>query len=162
MKTRILYTALAAFAVSSISASAQEGDRPKRDVPPEVLAKFDTDGDGKLNQDERKAAMAARKAQMEKRRAAWEAMTDEEKEAKKAEMKAKHEALLKKYDGAVEGTTPDGKLDREEMKLAREAGEKLPPHRPQARGPRDGKPGPDGKRGPGGPQGKRRPGGAGQ
>ena len=59
MKTRILYTALAAFAVSSISASAQEGERPKRELPPEILAKFDTDGDGKLSEDERKAAMVS-------------------------------------------------------------------------------------------------------
>ena len=162
MKTRILYTALAAFAVSSISASAQEGDRPKREIPPEVIAKFDKDGDGKLNEDERKAAGEARKAQMAERRAEWEAMTDEEKEAKKAEMKAKHEALLAKYDA-----DKNGKLSPEERKAAVDAGEKLPPHRPQgARGPEgkggaEGKGGPEGRRGPGGPGGKGRPGGKG-
>jgi Ca2+-binding EF-hand superfamily protein len=163
MKTRILYTALAAFAVSSISASAQEGERPKREIPPEILAKFDTDGDGKLSEDERKAAMEARKGKMEEQRKAMIAKFDkdgdgkldeEERKAAREAMKARHDEILAKYDA-----DKDGKLSPEERKAAIDAGEKLPPMGPEARGGRDGKPGPDGKRGPGGPQGQRGPGG---
>jgi hypothetical protein len=59
----------------------------------------------------------------------------------KADMQARHKALLEKYD-----TDKDGKLSRDEVKAARDAGEELPP----MMGPR-GPGGPAGKRGPGGP-----------
>ena len=75
---------------------AEEGkkDRPERKLPPEIVDKFDKDGDGELNEDERKAAREARRDKMKERR----------------------EEMLKKYD--ADG---DGKLDEEERKVAREA-----------------------------------------
>jgi Ca2+-binding EF-hand superfamily protein len=159
MKTRLICTTLAAFAAGSITASAQQGDRPKRDLPPEVLEKFDTNKDGKLDQDERKAAMQARRARMEKQRKNMlekfdgdgDGKLDEnERKAAGEAMKARHAELLEKYD--ADG---DGKLSPAERKTAIDAGEKLPIRPPAKRGHG----GPDGKRGPGGPEGKRGPGG---
>ena len=37
-------------------------DRPQREIPAEILKKFDTDGDGKLSPDEAKAIREARQA----------------------------------------------------------------------------------------------------
>ncbi|MCU0796274.1 MAG: EF-hand domain-containing protein [Akkermansiaceae bacterium] len=168
MKTTRIITALALLAGSSICASAQDGDRPKgpphggRQLPPEVIEKFDADGDGKLNQEERKAAMQALRERMEKRREEMLAkydkdgdgkLNEEERATMQADMKAKHEELLKKYD--ADG---DGKLNQEERKAAIDAGEELPmrPMRPggprgegEGRGPRGGGgPGPRGGEGP--------------
>jgi hypothetical protein len=167
MKTTPIITLLALLAGSTITASAQNGGRPQgpprgdRQLPPEVIAKFDTDGDGKLSEDERKAAREAFRAEAEKRREAMLAkydtdgdgkLSEDERATLQADMKARHEDLLKKYD--ADG---DGKLSPEERKAAIDAGEEMPmrPMRPggprgEGRGPRDGQgPGPRGGQGPG-------------
>ncbi len=128
-------------------------DGPKREIPAELIEKFDADKDGKLSDDEKKAMREAMKAKAEERKAKMlekydtdksGQLSDTEKEAMKADMKARHNALLEKYDA-----DKDGKLSREEVKAARDAGEELPPMGPG----HGGKHGPGGKRGPGGPGG---------
>ena len=76
---------LGVIAATTLSATAQDGPgrggrgpggpgaRGPREVPAEILKEFDKDKDGKLNEKEREAAAAARKAK-------WEAMTQEERE----------------------------------------------------------------------------------
>ena len=87
---------------SIANAQAPEGGEKKpehRQMPPEVIAKFDKDGDGKLNEEERKAAR--------------EAAGDRPDGAKMEEHKKEAIAKFDK-DG-------DGKLNEEERKAAREA-----------------------------------------
>ena len=62
--TVALATAVFAFGEPPKGKGERGGNRP---VPQEMLKKFDKDGDGKLNEDERKAAGQARKAEMLKR-----------------------------------------------------------------------------------------------
>lgn len=89
----------AAFGLAGAAHAEKPGkDRPHRDIPPEIIEKFDKDGDGKLNQEEREAAKAARERMME---------------AKKKEMIAKFDK-----DG-------DGKLSEEEEQAMREARRKM-------------------------------------
>jgi Ca2+-binding EF-hand superfamily protein len=149
MKTTKLIT-LGALLGTCAFATAQ--DKPKRDLPPEVVAKFDTDKDGKLSDDERKAMRTEMKAQQEKRHAAMLEKYDADKDGKlsadekatmKKEMEAKRAAILEKYDA-----DKDGKLSPAEIKTARDAGEDIPPPG-MGRGPG----GKGGKRGPGGPDG---------
>ena len=70
MKTTItavtvaLATAGLAFSEPPKSKGERGGDRP---APAEMLEKFDTNKDGKLDKDERKAAFEARKAEMIKK-----------------------------------------------------------------------------------------------
>jgi len=65
MKTKQLIIIAAAFGiVGSAYAEEAKPDREHRKLPREIIEKFDTDGDGKLNQEERKAARAARKQMM--------------------------------------------------------------------------------------------------
>jgi Ca2+-binding EF-hand superfamily protein len=152
MKATTLIT-LGALVGTCTFATAQDKpkrpDGPKREVPAEMLEKFDADKDGKLSDDETKAMHEAMKARMEERKAKmlekYDAdksgeLSDTEKEAMKADMQARHKALIEKYDA-----DKDGKLSREEVKAARDAGEELPP---MGLGP-----GPGGKRGPGGKKG---------
>lgn len=152
MKTTTLIT-LGALIGTCTFATAEDKpkrpDGPRREVPAEVLEKFDADKDGKLSPDEKKAMHEAMKARMEERKAKmlekYDAdkngeLSDTEKEAMKADMEARRKALLEKYDA-----DKDGKLSREEVKAARDAGEELPPMGPG--------PGPGGKRGPGGKKG---------
>ena len=162
-------TTLALALAGSIAAAPEGGDGPKpererRGPPPEILEKFDTNGDGKLDETERKAAMQARREQAGQRREKMlekfdtngDGKLDEsEREAMKKEMEAKRKEILDKYD-----TDGDGKLSPEERQAAIDAGEKLPPHRrgpgahdrkrpggdgggPRPGGPRRGKGGPD-------------------
>lgn len=94
MKTSTLIIIAAAIGLSG-AAHAQngKGERGERKLPPEILEKFDKNGDGKLDEEERKAAR--------------EAM---------AEMRANREKeMLAKYD-----KNGDGKLDGEERKIMRE------------------------------------------
>lgn len=134
MKTHIVCTTVAALAVGTFQASAQEGDHPKREVPPEAIEQFDEDGDGKLNEDERKAAREARAAKMKERRQAMldkfdtdgdGELNEDERAAMREAMKARHAELLEKYD-----EDGDGKLNKEERQAAIDAGEKIP-QRPQ-------------------------------
>ncbi|MGE9269208.1 MAG: EF-hand domain-containing protein, partial [Verrucomicrobiales bacterium] len=116
MKAHILCTSIVVLATGSLTATAQEkgkgGDRPARKLPAEVLAKFDTDGDGKLSETEREAALKARKAMVEKRKAAAlekfdtdgdGKLSETEREAMKAALKARHAELLEKYDADGDG-----------------------------------------------------------
>lgn len=88
-----------------------------------AMEKFDTDGDGKISEDERtalKAAMAERKAA-----AVAKYDTDGDGKISKDEHKAGHQAfkeeMLANYDA-----NGDGKLDEDERKTAREAGVERP------------------------------------
>lgn len=171
MKARIICSTLAILTAGSISATAQEkgkgpgGDRGPREVPPAVLEKFDTNNNGKLDPEERKAAGEARKAEMEKRRAAMLEKYDTdgdgklgegEREKMRADMEAKREEMLEKYDA-----DKDGKLSADERKAAIDAGEKLPPRPMAGRGGEGrgkgapGAGGPGGRKGPGAPGGKK-------
>ena len=64
MKTTSLIVIATSLGLLGAACAQPEGkgqDRPeKRKMPAEVLAKFDADGDGKLNETERAAAKAAR------------------------------------------------------------------------------------------------------
>jgi hypothetical protein len=150
MKTTPWIT-LGAMIGSSLIVSAK--DKPQRPMrpdgpPPAMLEKFDTDKDGKLSEDERKAMRAAKEAKMKEHRKEMIAkfdkdgdgkLNDEEREKAKAERQAE---MIKKFD-----TDGDGKLSEEERAKM--------PKPPMHRG------GPDGKRGPGGVDGKRGPHGPG-
>jgi hypothetical protein len=94
MKTTTLIMIAAAIGLSG-AAHAEEGKGPRKPhkVPPEILEKFDADKDGKLDEEERKAAKAAR-----------------------GDMEAKfRQEMLEKFD--VDG---DGKLNDEEKAAMRE------------------------------------------
>lgn len=74
--TRAGLLGLALFALASF-ARAEGVEKTEKPVPPGVLKKYDKDGDGKLN--------------------------DEEKAAWKADREAKHKADLEKYDTNKDG-----------------------------------------------------------
>ncbi len=118
------------------SARAEEAkpDRPHRKLPPEVIEKFDKDGDGKLNEEEREAAKAGRKEMMEARKKEMIAkfdtdgdgeLSEEEREAAKA---ARKQMMLEKFDKDGDGELSDD--EKAEMRKAMKG-------RPG--GPRDGK-----------------------
>ena len=96
-------------------------------MPPEILAKFDKDGDGKLNDEERAAAKAAAEAKMEERKKEMIAkfdkdgdgkLSDEEKKAAEEAAKAAYEELkglkvkpcgfFDHFDIENFGASPDG------------------------------------------------------
>lgn len=145
MKTIKLIT-LGALVGTCGFAAAQDAptasQRPKRELPAAILAKFDKDGDGKLSADEEVALRAEMKAKSDERKAEMlkkydtngDGKLDEaERAALMTEMEAKRKELFEKYDA-----NKDGKLDPEEVKAARDAGEKLPmgPGGPGGKGPR--------------------------
>jgi Ca2+-binding EF-hand superfamily protein len=123
------------------AACFRSGQQPS----PEVVKEFDKDGDGKLNEEERKAARDAREKQMlEKYDADKDGkLSDEERKTAREAMRAEHEKkMLEKYD-----KDGDGKLSDEERKAMVEAGDG-----PRRRGlRRDGGPRPDGPSPEGGP-----------
>ena len=123
------------------------GGRPPREVPPEILKKFDKDGDGKLSQDEVKAMHEARQAEILKKfdKDGDGKLSDDERDAMQAANEATRKALLAKYDA-----DKNGKLSPEELKAARDAGEEIP------MGGRGGG-GSGGKRGGGGGKGGPKP-----
>ena len=152
MKTTSTCIALALAAITGATAQNEkpEGKR-HHPIPPAVLEQFDADKDGKLNEEERKAAREAMQAKREEaRKKALEEfdanddgkLDENERKAMHAALKAKREALVEKYD-----SDGDGKLSREEIKAARDAGEEFPVH-PM---------GPPGRKGPHG-EGPKRPG----
>ena len=156
MNTTLTMIALALAGSLAVQAQepAPEGQRerrPNRQMPPEVLKEFDKDGDGKLNEEEAKAARQARQAKAEEaRKKALEKydtdkdgkLSDEERKVLRADLEAKHKALLEKYDA-----DKDGKLSPTEIKAARDAGEEIPEFRPMG----------GGRRGEGGPGGEGHP-----
>ena len=121
---------------------AKRPERPQRQIPPAILKKFDTDGDGKLSQEEGKAMREARQAEMLKKydKDGDGKLSDEEKKARDEEMAAKRKAIVEKYDA-----NKNGKLEPEEMKAAMDAGEEMPWG---GRGPGGGGKRGDGKGGP--------------
>ncbi|RYD23304.1 MAG: hypothetical protein EOP88_04645 [Verrucomicrobiaceae bacterium] len=141
MKTTTLLTAVV-LASTAAFASAQD-EKPKREprqIPAEVLKKYDKDGDGKLSEDERKALQSDRKAEQEKILKKYDKdgdgkLSEEERKALRADAEAKHKALLEKYDA-----DKDGKLSESERKTAVDAGEEIP----FFRGGRGGRGGPGG------------------
>ena len=75
--TRAGLLGLALFALASGARAEGSSEKAEKPVPPGALKKFDKDGDGKLNEEER---------------AAW-----------KAHMAAEHKAKLEKYDTDKDG-----------------------------------------------------------
>ena len=149
MKTKM--TALVvALATSSLAFGLEPGgDKPEKGkgrpggpgpVPAEVLEKFDADKDGKLNAEERKAAMEARQAEML-------AKFDTDKDGKlsdeerKAAMEARKAEMMKRFD-----KDGDGKLSEEERKAMPQRGGDRPG---PPKGDKPGKPGKEGKPGKG-------------
>jgi Ca2+-binding EF-hand superfamily protein len=95
MKTKSLIIVAASLGLLG-AAHAQEPkkDRPQQKLPPEIIEKFDKDGDGKLNEEERAAARAVREEMMKNRK----------------------KEMLEKFD-----TNKDGSLDDTEKAAAKEA-----------------------------------------
>jgi hypothetical protein len=156
MNTTLTMIALALAGSLAVQAQepAPEGQRerrPNRQMPPEVLKEFDKDGDGKLNEEEAKAAREARQAKAEEARKKMlekydtdkdGKLSDEERKTMRTELEAKRKALLEKYDA-----NKNNRLDPEEIKAAKDAGEEVPEFRPMG----------GGRRGEGAPQGEGRP-----
>jgi Ca2+-binding EF-hand superfamily protein len=158
MNTTLSMIALALAGTLAVHAQepAPEGGKGERRggnraTPPEVLKEFDKDGDGKLSEEEAKAARQARQAKAEEARKKmlekYDAdkdgkLSDEERKTMRTELEAKRKALLEKYDA-----DKDGKLSPTEIKAARDAGEEIPEFRPMG----------GGRRGEGGPNGEGRP-----
>jgi Ca2+-binding EF-hand superfamily protein len=146
---------IAAMCQAEEPASAKKGlphaGRPGHGMPPpevmkELVAKFDKDGDGKLNETEMKAAREARQAEMLKKydKDGDGKLNDEEMKPMREEMRLKHfdkdgdgklseeeqkaaDAFKKQADGRHAEMLKkfdkdgDGKLSEEEMKAAHEA-----------------------------------------
>jgi hypothetical protein len=157
MNTTLTMIALALAGTLAVQAQepAPGGQRERRGgnrpLPPEVVKEFDKDGDGKLSDEEAKAAREARQAKAEEARKKMlekydtdkdGKLSDEERKTMQTELEAKRKALVEKYDA-----DKDGKLSREEIKAARDAGEEIPEVRPMG----------GGRRGEGGPNGEGRP-----
>jgi len=144
---------LGAFTASCAIVNAgdkKRPERPHRPLPEAILKKFDTDGDGKLSPDERKAMAEEMKARHEERMKAMLGRFDANDDGKLDEDERKtmretiEKEMLEKYDA-----NKDGKLDEEERKAMREA--EGPMMRPG--GPR----GERGNRPDGGPRPERKP-----
>ncbi len=121
-----------------------EGAKPERKgpqgPPAEVLAKFDKDGDGKLNEEEAKAAREAMQARRKEMEAKFDTDGDGKisEEERKAMMETRKKEIIAKFD-----KDGDGQLNDEEKKAAR-----------GSFGPRPGgQGGPRGPKGPKAPQG---------
>ena len=138
MKTTRLIVIAAAIGLSG-AAHAEEGkkERPPHKLPPEIIEKFDKDGDGKLNEEERETAKAARgdmeasrrKEILEKFDADGDGkLSDEEKKAMREAMKKK---MLEKFD-----KDGDGELNEEERAEMRKNMPHPPggPKRPKGKG----------------------------
>jgi hypothetical protein len=128
MKTRTLITIAAAIGLSG-AAHAEEGkkERPPHKLPPEVIAKFDKDGDGKINEEERAAAKAAREEMQAARKKEVLEKFDKDGDGKlnDEERMAAHEGMKKKMLEKFD-KDGDGELSEEERKEMRKA----MPHRP--------------------------------
>lgn len=136
----------------SDDSTAQNSQRPEPKPKPnkgdqerlsreEMLKQFDTDGDGKLSEEERGAAMEYRFEQMALRRfdKDGDGQLNEKERAEAEAFKAEREAkLLEKFD--ADG---DGELSKEERAAARKAMQRqMGKERPQGSGGKGGKGGP--------------------
>ena len=127
----------------SLQAEPGEGRGPKgegkgprggdRTPPAEIIEKFDTDGDGKLNDEERKAARAAHREIMEKRRAEMLAKYDTDKDGKLSADERKA-AMLDRFDTDKDGVLSDAEKEAAKSEIRRGG------HGPrgEGRGPRGG------------------------
>jgi Ca2+-binding EF-hand superfamily protein len=137
----LCFTAMLAILASGATAqdaapAPAEGFPPRANLRAEAFKQFDKDGDGKLNEEERKAMMDARKAQGEKFRAEREKafdkdgdgkLNDEEKAAMLAANKERMEQFRKEREKAFD-KDGDGKLSDEERKAMRAEFEKRRPN----------------------------------
>jgi len=100
------------------------GGRGMREPTPEMIKKYDKDGDGKLSDDEKKAMMEDMKAKREAYEKTLIEKYDADKDGKlspeerKTAMEAEHKRILAAYD-----KDGDGKLSADEAKAAIDAGE---------------------------------------
>ncbi len=118
MKIIEMMIGTALFATCTLAQAEEQTKRPPHKLPPELLAKFDKDGDGKLSKEERVALKQERKAKIL-------AKFDQDgdgtlSDAERAIMTEKRAELLKKFDANA-----NGRLDPEEINAARNAGEKV-------------------------------------
>ncbi len=127
MKTKSLIIIAASFGLVG-AVHAQEEKKGPHKLPPEVIAKFDKDGDGKLNDEEREAAKAGREEMMEARKKEMlekfdkdgdGELNEEELAAAKAsqggkKVGKKRAEVIAKYD-----KDGDGKLNGEEQAAVR-------------------------------------------
>lgn len=129
MKTKSLLIVAASFGLlGAAHAEEKKKDRPERKLPPEVIEKFDTDGDGKLNEEERMAARAAHKGMSETRKKEILEKFDKDgdgelnEEERKAAKAARKQMMLEKFDKDGDGELSDEEKAamQEEMKNHRE------------------------------------------
>ena len=121
IKLTSMIVAIATCAIASAEppkGEEKKGARGPRPVPQpsaEMMKKYDKDGDGKLSQEERKAAMAGRRAEMMKKydKDGDGKLSQEERKAAMDARKAEH---LQKHD-----KDGDGKLSDEEKAEARKS-----------------------------------------
>jgi len=165
--TKLTIPAISAALAMIMTASAEDGDKKgnrlegqgKRALPQRILEKFDTDGDGKLNESEKselKKAMTQRRDENQAKKIRRfdsdkdGTLSPEEKKSAaptiKKERKEIHQAALKQFD-----KDGDGKLSPEEREGAREWVKKTYPDAIKmapAGGRRGDNAGPTGKKGP--------------
>jgi len=143
MKTKSLIVIAASLGL--IGAASAEGEKPRgehRKLPPEIIAKFDKDGDGKLNDEERAAARSAREGMMEARKKEMLEKFDTDKDGTldDTEKAAMHEArkkmMLEKFDANKDGTLDD----TEKAAMRKEMGDRPGgPRGPRGEGGKGGK-----------------------
>lgn len=130
---RIVFAAVMAVAALTLTARAQEPQKPaapasgfpaRMNMGADALKQFDKDGDGKLNDEERKTMMEARKTMGENMRKAREKefdkngdgkLDDTEKAAMMEARKAQMEKLMKEREKEFD-KDGDGKLSDDERK----------------------------------------------
>ncbi len=123
-KTSIILTLLA-LSIPIIGQAEADGDKKTRHTKTarsKIIEKFDTNGDGTLNEAEKATAKEARKAKRKEFIAQHDSdgdgtLSDEEKQNAKEKFYATYDS-----DG-------DGKISEAERELAREAGAIFPMHR---------------------------------
>jgi Ca2+-binding EF-hand superfamily protein len=144
--TTIMMAGVAVVLVCSAQAKKPGKDGPRRELPPEIIKRFDKDGDGKLNKEEMAAAKAAREERMKAQKEEMLKKFDKDGDGKlsEEERKAMHEELKKR---AIEkfDKDGDGELNEEERAEMRKEWGDMP-------GPRD-------KKGHKGKRDEREPGG---
>lgn len=139
MRTKTIVIALATCALAYGEPEKKEGERPQgprgyRPIPDEILEKFDTNKDGKLDADERKAMMEARRKEMLAKfdKDGDGKLDEDERKAMMEEQRAEMEKrMLERFD-----KDGDGKLSEEERQEARKARADRPARGEVARGKR--------------------------